>query len=111
MAAYLLKRLLLIIPTMIGIMVINFTIVQFAPGGPVEQVIAKLSGTDRGMSDRISGGGSDTLSQGNQGQLGQGAAESVTSKYRGAQGSIPNSSRASRSSSASTSPRMSASSP
>jgi len=89
MGAYLLKRLLLIIPTMIGIMLINFTIIQFAPGGPVEQVIAKLTGTDRGMSDRIGGGGGDTLGQGNQSQLGQGAAESVTSKYRGAQGLDP----------------------
>ena len=45
MADYLLKRFLLIIPTMIGIMLISFVIVQFAPGGPVESVIAKL--TDR----------------------------------------------------------------
>ena len=46
MAAYLLRRVLLILPTMIGIMLISFVIVQFAPGGPVEQVIAKLTGTD-----------------------------------------------------------------
>ena len=37
MAAYILRRLLLIIPTLIGIMLLNFVIVQFAPGGPVEQ--------------------------------------------------------------------------
>lgn len=43
MGAYLLKRLLLIIPTLFGIMVINFMIVQFAPGGPVEQVLAELT--------------------------------------------------------------------
>jgi microcin C transport system permease protein len=89
MAAYLLKRLLLIIPTMIGIMLISFVIIQFAPGGPVEQMIAKLSGTDTSISDRLGGGGRDTLGGGNQSQLGQGAGDSVTSKYRGAQGLDP----------------------
>lgn len=88
MAAYLIKRLLLIIPTMIGIMLINFIIVQFAPGGPVEQIIAKLSGSDTSMSERLGGGGSDVLGQGQQ-QMGQGAAESVNAKYRGAQGLDP----------------------
>jgi microcin C transport system permease protein len=88
MAAYLLKRILLIIPTMIGIMLISFVIVQFAPGGPVEQMIAKLTGSDTSMSDRLGGGG-DTLGRGTQSQLGQGAGESVTSKYRGAQGLDP----------------------
>ena len=88
MGAYLLKRLLLIIPTMIGIMLINFIIIQFAPGGPVEEVIAKLSGTSTSMMDRISGGGGDTIGQ-NQSQLGQGGAESINSKYRGAQGLDP----------------------
>ena len=89
MAAYLLKRLLLIIPTMIGIMLISFVIVQFAPGGPVEQMIAKLTGSDTSISDRLGGGGRDTLGGGSQSQLGQGAGDSVTSKYRGAQGLDP----------------------
>ena len=88
MAAYLLKRALLILPTMLGIMLISFVIVQFAPGGPVEQVIAKLTGSDTSISERM-GGGSDTLGTGSQSQLGQGAAETVTSKYRGAQGLEP----------------------
>ncbi|MCP5893835.1 peptide ABC transporter permease, partial [Klebsiella pneumoniae] len=44
MLAYILRRLLLIIPTLLGILVINFLIVQAAPGGPVEQMIAKLEG-------------------------------------------------------------------
>ena len=43
MTAYLIKRALLIIPTLLGIILINFTIVQFAPGGPVEQIIAELT--------------------------------------------------------------------
>lgn len=89
MGAYLLKRLLLIIPTMIGIMGISFIIIQFAPGGPVEQVIAKLTGSDTSVTQRIGGGGDAISGNSNQGQLGQGAAESVNSKYRGAQGLDP----------------------
>ncbi len=46
MAAYLLKRMLLIIPTLLGIMLISFIIIQFAPGGPVERIIAQLTGRD-----------------------------------------------------------------
>lgn len=89
MAAYLLKRVLLIIPTMLGIMLISFVIVQFAPGGPVEQMIAKLTGTDSSISDRLGGGARDTLGGGSQSQIGQGAGDSVNSKYRGAQGLDP----------------------
>ena len=55
MFAYLIRRLLLIIPTLFGIMVINFFIVQVAPGGPVEQVIAELTGTAVDVTARISG--------------------------------------------------------
>ena len=44
MYAYILRRLVLIIPTLLGIMIINFAVVQFIPGGPVEQLIAELSG-------------------------------------------------------------------
>ena len=47
MAAYLLRRLLLVIPTLFGIIAINFAVVQFAPGGPVEQMIAELRGPRR----------------------------------------------------------------
>ena len=48
MLAYIIRRLLLIIPTLFGIMVLNFAIVQFAPGGPVEQMIAQIQGTATG---------------------------------------------------------------
>jgi microcin C transport system permease protein len=90
MAAYLLKRLLLIIPTLFGIMLISFVIIQFAPGGPVERIIAQLTGHDSSIVSRIGGGGGDTLSGGSaQSQMGQGSAEAVTSKYRGAQGLDP----------------------
>ena len=59
MAAYILRRILLIIPTMFGIMLVTFVIVQFAPGGPVERLIAQLTGTDPGATSMISGGGGD----------------------------------------------------
>jgi len=85
MAAYLLKRLLLIFPTLFGIMVINFTIVQFAPGGPVEQVIAELTGTAGNLAARTGGGG-ESIGMPGQGDVGAGSADS---KYRGAQGLDP----------------------
>ena len=44
MGAYILRRLLLVIPTLLGIMVINFALVQFVPGGPIEQILANLEG-------------------------------------------------------------------
>ena len=58
MAAYILRRLLLMIPTLIGIMVINFTLVQFVPGGPIEQIIAQVRGGGDVFSS-ISGGSGD----------------------------------------------------
>jgi microcin C transport system permease protein len=59
MGAYLLRRLLLVIPTLFGIIAINFAIVQFAPGGPVEQMIAELKGKGGGVTERVSGGGAE----------------------------------------------------
>ena len=59
MGAYILRRLLLMIPTMLGIMAISFAVIQFAPGGPVERVIAELTGQGGSATDRISGTGSD----------------------------------------------------
>jgi len=89
MAAYLLKRLLLIIPTMLGIMTISFIIVQFAPGGPVERVIAQLTGTDVAATSRIGGSGSDGLTSGGRSMSGQSGADAAASRYRGAQGLDP----------------------
>src|SRR6476646_11669843 len=88
MTAYIIRRLLFIVPTMFGIMLVAFVVVQFAPGGPVEQVIAKLTGADTGATSRISGSpGGDFGSRG----LAQGASQvdAATSKYRGAQGLDP----------------------
>jgi len=59
MGAYILRRLALIIPTLLGIMIINFALVQFVPGGPVEQMIANMQG--RGdVFESFAGSGSDT---------------------------------------------------
>jgi microcin C transport system permease protein len=74
MGAYILRRLLLMIPTIVGIMAISFLVVQFAPGGPVEQIIAQVQGQDSG--DRLSGASNDLSAQG----------ISSESNYRGAQG-------------------------
>ncbi|WP_299868770.1 microcin C ABC transporter permease YejB [uncultured Hoeflea sp.] len=83
MGAYILRRLLLMIPTIVGIMAISFAVIQFAPGGPVEQVIAQLTGQGDSANDRISGGG-DTI-----GSVQQDFTEEVSSQYRGAQGLDP----------------------
>jgi microcin C transport system permease protein len=85
MTAYVIRRLLLIIPTMIGIMAISFIVVQFAPGGPVERVIAQLQGTDVDATARITGGGGDFAGTGDR----MGTDDGITSRYRGAQGLHP----------------------
>ena len=58
MAAYLLRRLLLVIPTLLGIMLINFTLTQFVPGGPIEQVLARIEGEGDAFAN-IAGGGAE----------------------------------------------------
>ncbi|KQR78106.1 microcin ABC transporter permease [Rhizobium sp. Leaf384] len=80
MGGYILRRLLLMIPTIIGIMAISFAVVQFAPGGPVEQVIADLTGPNQG-GDRLSGGGGDLA--------GASGGDQSGNSYRGAQGLDP----------------------
>jgi len=82
MLAYIVRRLLLIIPTLFGIMVLNFVIVQFAPGGPVEQTIAELKGTAVSVTAPIVGSQSD---------LGSKAPDPNSNKsvYRGARGLDP----------------------
>jgi len=85
MSAYIARRILLMIPTLLGILFVSFVVVQFAPGGPVERVIAQLSGADTGATSRISGGGGDLRPVGPT----NAAADVVNSKYRGAQGLDP----------------------
>src|SRR6202008_2160798 len=88
MSAYIIRRLLFMIPTLLGIMLVSFIVVQFAPGGPVERVIAQLSGTDTGASSRIPGSGQGG-DFGGRGAQGGSQIDAATSKYRGAQGLDP----------------------
>ena len=89
MAAYILRRLLLIIPTLLGIMTINFFIVQAAPGGPVEQVIAELTGTGAATERITRSGGDFAGGQGGAQKTDQGSGGAGESSYRGAQGLDP----------------------
>ncbi|MBL4603937.1 MAG: microcin C ABC transporter permease YejB [Emcibacteraceae bacterium] len=57
MIPYIIRRLLLILPTLLGIMLINFVVLQFAPGGPIEQILAELKGTNISVSQRVGGSG------------------------------------------------------
>jgi microcin C transport system permease protein len=86
MLAYIIRRLLLIIPTLFGIMVINFAVIQFAPGGPVEQIIAEITGTAVGATARVSGAGGEISAPR---PAAGAAAGDVSSRYRGAQGLDP----------------------
>jgi microcin C transport system permease protein len=75
MLAYIIRRILLMIPTLFGIMLINFAIVQFAPGGPVERILAQLKGN---AGAGLGGGGGDVAASAQSG--------GTSSLYRGAQG-------------------------
>ena len=81
MLPYIFRRILLVIPTLLGIMLINFLVIQFAPGGPVEQAIAEFQGVSVEATSRFSGTGADI-------QTNNQAIDGV-SKYRGAQGLRP----------------------
>ena len=88
MFAYIVRRLLLIVPTLVGIMVINFAIVQIAPGGPVEQLIAQITGTAIEATARI-GGTAGGEAGGQRQQAPTGSEGQSASKYRGARGLDP----------------------
>lgn len=85
MIEYILKRLFLIIPTLFGILTVNFIIIQAAPGGPVEKAIAQIKGNDVSVTQRFSSSG------GEQNQTSQKKIQSnlSESKYRGSQGIDP----------------------
>lgn len=79
MLSYIARRLALMVPTLFGILLVSFVIVQFAPGGPVERVISQLQNPNNGAADRVGGGqGGDAGAQGGE-----------ASAYRGAQGLDP----------------------
>ena len=80
MGAYIVRRLLLVIPTLFFIMLLNFAVIQFAPGGPVEQTIANITGTGVGAVDRVTRDTSENVVQ---------SSSSSDSRYRGAQGLDP----------------------
>ncbi|HKS64582.1 MAG TPA: microcin C ABC transporter permease YejB [Xanthobacteraceae bacterium] len=87
MTAYIIRRILFMVPTLLGIMLVSFVVVQFAPGGPVERVIAQLQGSDTGATSRISGSSGGDF--GSRGAPQSSAAGEMNSKYRGAQGLDP----------------------
>lgn len=80
MGAYILRRLALIIPTLIGILLINFVVIQFAPGGPIERVLAELNDVGGDATSRFSTTGDAAASSGSRAQEGS---------YRGARGLDP----------------------
>lgn len=88
MGAYFIRRLLLIVPTLFGIMVLNFLIVQAAPGGPIEQIVARLHGTDVAATARFGGGGAGEIATPS-GQAMKAADTAAVSRYPGAQGVDP----------------------
>jgi len=81
MIAYAIRRVLLMIPTLFAIMVVNFVIVQAAPGGPVEQMISRLKGETVGATERVSGGTGELKTVG--------AGPGGETRYRGARGLDP----------------------
>ena len=85
MGAYLVRRIILIFPTLFGIMLINFAVIQIVPGGPVEQMIAQMTGTAVESTARFSGGGEGELSS----NFDASSFDNGDSKYRGAQGLDP----------------------
>ena len=88
MLSYIIRRLLLIIPTLLGILLINFIIVQSAPGGPVEQMISQIKGHNIDSTSRIAGTDKgDVSSQSTSIQTNQ--SVDASSKYRGSQGLDP----------------------
>ena len=88
MGAYLFRRLLLMVPTLLGIILINFAIVQFAPGGPVEQMLAEIKGEAGSTLGRLSGESQGEVRQSQERRENTGGSDSG-SRYRGARGLDP----------------------
>ncbi len=89
MLPYIIRRLLLIVPTLLAIMAINFGIVQFAPGGPVEQLLAELEGTAVDATARLGGQSGSEVSSSAQARPSSANGQGGESTYRGAQGLDP----------------------
>ncbi len=84
MGAYIVRRVLLMIPTLLGIMAIAFLVIQFAPGGPVEQAIARLSSQPDTAMQTATGGGGDLVAP----TGGSGFAAAGTQGVRGPSGTV-----------------------
>ncbi|TVR98458.1 MAG: microcin C ABC transporter permease YejB [Rhodospirillales bacterium] len=80
MTAYIIRRLLLIVPTLLAIMLINFLIIQTAPGGPIEQIIAELTGEGPAITERVTRAGTEMMPA---------VDRDAGGRYRGAQGLDP----------------------
>ncbi len=89
MGAYIIRRLLLMIPTLLVIMAINFIIIQVAPGGPVEQLIAEITGEGTAITERITRAGSGEVSGAGGAATAAPVADGPRGTYRGAQGLDP----------------------
>ena len=85
MLNYIIKRLFLIIPTLFGILAVNFIIIQAAPGGPVEKAIAQIKGTEVSVTERFTSSGGEQLSSSQT----RNNFSSTENKYRGSQGIDP----------------------
>ncbi len=88
MLAYIIRRLFLIIPTLFAVMVVNFAVLQFLPGGPVEQLIAQIQGTGVEATARFGSGAQSDIGPGQQTQR-VAVRDAGVSRYRGAQGLDP----------------------
>ncbi|MEW6268472.1 MAG: microcin C ABC transporter permease YejB [Thermodesulfobacteriota bacterium] len=86
MAAYVVRRLLLLLPTLLGIMLLNFVVINAAPGGPVEQVLARVQGTAAQATARISG---SQAGEAGGARARSGPPAATSSKYHGARGIDP----------------------
>ncbi|GBD43930.1 Inner membrane ABC transporter permease protein YejB [bacterium HR40] len=82
MGAYILRRLLLMVPTLLGIMIVNFVVIQAAPGGPIERIIADIQGRGVEATARLTGAARGETAA----PAGQSGGEGV---YRGARGLDP----------------------
>ena len=85
MGAYIIRRLLLVVPTLFLIILINFVVIQAAPGGPVEQALARIQGLAVDTTERIGGGSASDFAEVGEDISGENASQ-PSGIYRGAQG-------------------------
>ena len=89
MTAYLIRRLLFVVPTLLGVMILNFIIVQAAPGGPVERVIAQIKGQETSHTARLTASTSELANSSSTTQQTLAASSTISDKYHGSRGIDP----------------------